>query len=142
MFFFQNLTTWQGERINNVRYGSLASWSDAELAEIGLYRAYPPAEIPEGKKPSTEVEWDGEGVRYVLEDIPPPPRRRVEKWTIVERVNAAGKAAEADALLNMPGNEFAKFRWLAPVESVFYDDPDTLAMLTVLDLDPGVIMAP
>ena len=66
-------------------------------------------------------------------------RRRVDKWSIVERVNAAGKAA---VLLNLPGNEFAKFRWLAPIDSVFFDDPDTVAMVTALDLDPEVIMAP
>ncbi len=142
--YFQDLIRWNGERVNSVRLPANAAtaWSDAELAAIGLYRAYPPAEIPEGKQPSAAVEWDGEGVRYVLEDIPPPPRRRVDKWLIIERVNAAGKAAEADALLNMPGNEFAKFRWLAPVESVYFDDADTVAMIVALGLDPDEILAP
>ncbi|WP_156911728.1 hypothetical protein [Kaistia adipata] len=141
--FSRNLIRWDpSQRINGIRYGrDIARWPDEDLAAIGLYRAKPPDVIPEGMQPGAGVEWDGSSVRYVLEEIPPAPRRRVEKWLIIERVNAAGKAAAADALLNLPGNEFAKFRWLAPVESVFFDDPDTVAMVEALELDPDVIMA-
>jgi hypothetical protein len=141
--YFQNLTRWNGERINDVLYprNIAALWSDAELAEIGLYRAYPPEAIPEGKQISGAVEWDGDGVRYVLEDIPPPPRRRVDKWLIAERIEAAGKSDDAYDLLTAPGNRGAFIKWNMPVESVYFDDAETVAMLTALGLDPEVILA-
>lgn len=69
-------------------------------------------------------------------------RRRVDKWLIIERVNSAGNAAAADVLLNMPGNEFSKYRWLAPAGSVYFDDPETVAIVGSLGLDPAAIMAP
>lgn len=82
------------------------------------------------------------GVPYELYDEEAAPRRRVEKWLIIERVAVAGKSAAAKALLDAPGNEVALFKWNAPIASVFFDDPDTLAMLAVLELDPEVIMGP
>jgi hypothetical protein len=73
---------------------------------------------------------------------PAKERRRVQKWLIIERVDAAGKASAAKALLDMPGSEAALFRWYAPVDSVYFDDPATVAMVEALGLDPEVIMAP
>lgn len=72
----------------------------------------------------------------------PVPRRKVDKWVIIERVAAAGKGAQAKALLNAPGNETALFKWNAPVVSVYFDDPDTVQMILALGLDPEIIMAP
>jgi hypothetical protein len=70
--YSQDLTRWNGERINDVLYprNIAALWSDAELAEIGLYRAKTPTTIPDGKVVGSEVEWGGSGVRYKLVDGP------------------------------------------------------------------------
>lgn len=73
--YFQNLTRWNGERVNGVRLpaNAASAWSDAELEAVGLYRAYPPDVIPDGMRTNAAVEWDGAGVRYVLEPVPPVP---------------------------------------------------------------------
>jgi hypothetical protein len=138
--FSQNLTRWAGERINGVRLPANAAtaWSDAELAAIGLYRAYPPVEIPEGKQPSASVEWDGQGVRYVLEDA---PRRRVLKAIVEQRLIEAGLMDAAYIALSSSGAMFA--RWYSRIsDSVFFDDPDALALLTAIGANAEEIMAP
>ncbi|MET4636142.1 hypothetical protein [Kaistia defluvii] len=76
MIFFRDLTRWDPTvRIDGVLYPASIAWlwSDAEMAAIGLYRAKAPSVLPDGKQPGPAVEWAGEGVRYVLEDIPPAP---------------------------------------------------------------------
>lgn len=73
---------------------------------------------------------------------PIPVRRRVQKWLIAERIEAAGKSDAAYDLLTMPGNRGAFIKWNMPVESVYHDDADTVAMLAALGLDPEVILAP
>ena len=73
---------------------------------------------------------------------PIPARRRVDKWVIAERIEAAGKSDAAYDLLTMPGNRGAFIKWNMPVESVYFDDAATVAMLAALQLDPEVILAP
>jgi len=104
-----------------------------------------PAEIPAGKR---RVSLGADGVTFVdgeptwiLEDVPLPPRRMVPKSLVTQRVIDAGKIDQAMALLQMDWAKFA--RWVAPDQpAVYFDDPDTLAMLDVLELDPEGIMAP
>jgi hypothetical protein len=74
--FFEDLTPWEGERIDGVLYplyiGTL--WSDAQLEAIGLYRPLPADTVPEGKMViSTSPEWVEGVLKYVhvLEDEPP-----------------------------------------------------------------------
>lgn len=68
-------------------------------------------------------------------------RRMVPKSLVTQRVIDAGKIDQAMALLQLDWAKFA--RWVAPDQkAVYFDDPDTLAMLEVLELNPGVIMAP
>lgn len=71
----------------------------------------------------------------------PLTRRRVEKWLIAGRIEAAGKSDAAYELLTTPGNRAAFIKWNMPIESVFHDDPDTLLFINALGLDPAVIMA-
>lgn len=73
---------------------------------------------------------------------PIPARRRVEKWLIAERIEAAGKSEDAYELLTMPGNRGAFIKWNMPVQSVFHDDADTVEMIAALGLDPEQILAP
>lgn len=96
--------------------------------------------IPEGNRSTGAVLVNG--VPQWTYEPEPVERRRVDKWLIIGRVSAAGKGPEAKALLNMSGNEDAYFRWMAPVESVFFDDPETVGMILALGLVPEEILAP
>ena len=77
----------------------------------------------------------------MLEESPPPPRRMVAKLVVTQRVIDAGKIDQAMAMLQMDWAKFA--RWVEPDQSaVYFDDPDTVAMVAALELDPEVLMAP
>lgn len=116
--YFANATPWLGERIDGVLHPASIGdlWSDAELAAIGLYRAYPPDEIPEGEQVGTAVMWDGVGIRFVLEDIPvlPPPDRVTSRQFFLQL-----DALDEDA----PGTYDAVMGWVAsqsrPVRDAF-----------------------
>lgn len=72
---------------------------------------------------------------------PVTARTLVSKSTVMARVIAAGKMAQAQTTLWSMPDKFA--RWFAPDQpSVFADDPDTVAFITSLGLDPKVILAP
>jgi hypothetical protein len=74
---------------------------------------------------------------------PPPedqPRSMVAKSVVQSRIIDAGKMADAKALLDANPVYFA--RWFAPDHpSVYCDDPDAMALVTALGLDPTVILA-
>lgn len=68
---------WRGEPINDVRYPlSISdSWSDEELAAIGLYRPAPADPVPEGKISTGQLVQRVDGVVkwvHTLEDAPEP----------------------------------------------------------------------
>lgn len=68
---------WLGAALNNITYPRNIEqlWLDTELAEIGLYHAAPPDEVPEGKRVvSSTIEIVNDIIKTVniLEDIPPP----------------------------------------------------------------------
>lgn len=144
--FFEWLAPWAGERIGDVQHSPQieALWTDEQLAEIGLYRPEPGEDPPEGYQvASSAPQWIDGVMRYVNVFEPIPyERRRVDKWLIVNRIAAEGKGAEAKALLDAPGNEVAFFQWIAPIQSVYFDDEATVAMIEYLGLDPEKIMAP
>jgi hypothetical protein len=111
-------------------------WSSTEAAYV--------ENVPDGAGltyVTTEEELSGVLAEYGLVG-PIAIRRRVEKWVIAERIEAAGKSDAAYDLLTMPGNRGAFIKWNMPVESVYFDDADTVAMLAALGLDPEVILAP
>ncbi|MFI5409152.1 hypothetical protein [Kaistia sp. UC242_56] len=104
-----------------------------------------PAEIPSGKRP---ISTGADGVEliagvptWILEDEPPAPRRQVLKAVVEQRLIEAGLMDAAFAALSSSGVLFA--RWYSRIsDSVFFDDPDALALLDVIGADPEVIMAP
>jgi hypothetical protein len=111
-------------------------WSSASGGYVGA--------LPNGAgvtRIANEAELTEVLVAYGLPG-PIPARRRVDKWVIAERIEAAGKSDAAYDLLTMPGNRGAFIKWNMPVESVYFDDVDTVAMLMALGLDPEVILAP
>jgi hypothetical protein len=78
---------------------------------------------------------------------PPPPldaaptRRRVPKSVITARFVAAGKAAVALQALQSNAELFLKW-FVSDKGDVFADDPDTVAFVTALGLDPNEILQP
>lgn len=65
----------------------------------------------------------------------------VLKSTVQARIIAAGKMDQAYAALITDKTKFA--RWFAPDRPVVNcDDPDAVALLTSIGLDPAVILAP
>jgi len=82
----------------------------------------------------------GEFARMRLAAAQPGPARWfVPKLVIVERLEAAGKLAQAVAALE--GSSLAvQQRWAAAVE-IHNDDPDALALLIAIAADPEAILA-
>ena len=122
-----------GTQISPVKTG----WSNGEYSALSVTEF----ETPEGKvtvgSPSYEL-VNGEVVEtYTVEDY----RGRVRKSIVQERLTDAGKMGEAYALLTTMPDKFG--RWFAPDRPYVYcDDPDSIAFLNALDLDPDVILAP
>jgi len=143
--YFQWLAPWRGERINDIQYPLSIEFTMpyADKVALGLYQALIPADIPAGEMvdPAEDaVRWDEEaGAVYKTLIAEPIERRRVAKWVIVNRLSSMGLGDAALALLMAPGNGAAFFRWVAPVESVYFDDIETVAMLAALGLDPDQI---
>lgn len=70
----------------------------------------------------------------------PPARRRISKEVIRQRVENEGKIDQAMQMIMANPSVFS--RWTLPGRTdVFVDDPDTLAMLKALKLDPAKILA-
>jgi len=118
-----------------------AGWSEAGLRIATVL----PPEIVAGKR---RVSLGPDGVTFVdgkptwiLEDIPPEPRRMVPKSVVTQRVIDAGMIDQAMAALQ---SDWAKFaRWVAPDQpAVYFDDADTVVMIEALGLDPEQILAP
>jgi hypothetical protein len=104
-----------------------------------------PAEMPPGKRPVSSgvdgVELISGEPTWILEDEPPAPRRQVQKALVEQRLIEAGLMDAAFAALSSSGVLFA--RWYSRIsDSVFFDDPDALALLDAIGADPEVIMAP
>lgn len=72
---------------------------------------------------------------------PPAERAMIAKSTVMQRIIDAGKMGSAFAALTANPIYFA--RWFAPDHpAVFSDDPDAVAFVVALDLDPATILAP
>lgn len=72
---------------------------------------------------------------------PAAPRRQVLKAVVEQRLIEAGLMDAAFAALSSSGVLFV--RWYSRIsDSVFFDDPDALALLDAIGADPEVIMAP
>lgn len=69
------------------------------------------------------------------------PRALLPKSLVTQRIIDAGKIAQAvTALMSQPAL-FA--RWVAPDHGqVYADDPDAVALITALGLDPDEVLAP
>ncbi len=73
-----------------------------------------------------------------------PPYHAVSPYRIVRRLEAAGLAAPALAVLEAPDNAVLKARFytLAAAGGIPADDPDAIALVLAAGGDPAVILAP
>lgn len=70
-----------------------------------------------------------------------PPRRIVDRRTIIERLDKADLLDLAEAaLLSAPA--ITRWKWNTAGEGVYADDPETLAFLKAIGADPDSILAP
>lgn len=103
---------------------------------LGAFDAPPPGGIEVAFPPRhAGATWTGE---HWVE--PPPPPHKVLRGTIVDRLIAAGLDDEAEAALTLAGAQTRR-RW----ESrwwVWSNDPDAVAIMTVIGADAAVILAP
>lgn len=133
--------TLPGGEPNTVISPPQAGWEGFGFRIAQVIPADPP---PEGKVAVARTVELIDGVPaelLTLEDAPPEPRRMVAKSLVTQRVIDAGKIDQAMAMLQMDWAKFA--RWVAPDQpAVYFDDPDAIAMIEALELDPEVIMAP
>lgn len=66
------------------------------------------------------------------------PPRRLSSYRIVRRIEAAGKLAEAQAILD--ANAGMKWRFIT-APGILVDDPDLVAGIKAIGLDPAEILA-
>jgi hypothetical protein len=79
--------------------------------------------------------WKGEAL-----SAPPPIRSLVLKSVMVDRLHAAGLLEAARTALD-GASLYDRERWNTR-DSVYSDDPTTIALLTAIGADPAVILAP
>lgn len=85
-----------------------------------------------------------DGLVQVLRAANVPPYHSVSPYRIVRRLEAAGLAAPALAVLEAPENAVLKARFytLAGAGGIPADDPDAIALVQAAGADPAVILAP
>lgn len=96
--------------------------------------------VPIIGKVSVPGEWVAEDdPRVVAYLSPPTPPRRLSAYRIVRRVEEAGKLEAAAAILD--ANPALKWRFIT-AGGILVDDPDLIAGLRALGLDPDAVLAP
>lgn len=70
-----------------------------------------------------------------------PPYHAVTPYRIVRRLEAAGVAAQAIAVLEAPANAVLRWRFTT-LAGVPADDPDARALIAAAGADPDEILAP
>lgn len=122
-----------GTQISPVKPG----WSNGEYSALSVTEFV----IPEGKVMTGSPLYtfmEGEVIETCeITDFRP----MVLKSVVQSRIIDAGKMGDAYALLTAHPDKFA--RWFAPDHTrVYCDDPDSIAFLQALSLDPEIFLAP
>jgi hypothetical protein len=122
------------EEINNVRE-QLPPEARAPNSGFGA------KQLDDGKYELTVPnQWVGAVNNADPERAPPSPTRTVPKSLVMSRLVEAGKIDEAFTALMSEPALFA--RWFSPDRQVVNsDDPDTIAFLESLGVDPDAILA-
>lgn len=94
-----------------------------------------------GSKEDAEYQqWLTEGNVPDPADQPPPPTVYKEKNSIQLQLIAAGKMADARAILNRPGNEDNKDLWNGAYK-IAYDDQAVRGMISAVGMDAEIVMS-
>lgn len=113
-------------------------WTEADLALHGLAVAEPFA-VPAGQviDPTGQEGFEERnGKVYQVLGTRSAPRRRVRKSTIIARLTDEQLVAALEILTPRQME-----RWRAPDQpTVYYDDPETVAVLTAIGADPAEVM--
>lgn len=70
-----------------------------------------------------------------------PPRRIVDRRTIIERLAEADLLDLAEAAL-LAAPVLTRWKWNTAGEGVYFDDAETIAFLKAIGADPDLILAP
>ncbi len=110
------------------------AWSSAARGFVDVAQADP--------ERVTRIE-SMDSLKQVLRAANVPPYHSVSPYRIVRRLEAAGFAASALAVLDAPENAVLKARFytLAGAGGIPTDDPDAIALVLVAGADPAVILA-
>lgn len=121
------------------KYAEFSNLKEAQGHVLAHIERWPEAFVTKSVSDNVMDWWvDGQTVTVVL---PEPPRRKIAKSLVQQRLIDAGKIDAAHAALWSNKASFA--RWFAPDHpEVYADDPDALALLAAIGADPDVIMAP
>lgn len=113
-------------------------WTAGDLEPYGARLAVPfVAPVGEIIKPfGLETFEEVGGIVHQIRETIPAPRRMVRKSTIIARLTDQ-QLEDAMALLDIRQAE----RWRAPDQPrVYFDDPDTVAVLTAVGADVATVM--
>jgi len=148
------LNPWTGEHLNGIAYPANIEqlWADADLGAIGLARPAPFV-APSGQvavgAASYQLQPDGTIAQvYATQAAPAAAPATIPKSVVVGRIIAAGNNAQGTAYIEVAkqalfANAAAFARWIAADHPVVNaDDPDVIAMVKGIGLDPTVILAP
>jgi len=147
------LQPWQGEPLNDIRYQTNIAdlWSDDELAAIGLVKPVPfvaPAGQVTVGSPTYQLVDGAVQEIYATAPAPAAPTPTILKSVVTARIIAAGNNVDGKAYIALAqaallGNAAAFARWIAADQpSVNANDPDAVALVKGIGLDPAVILAP
>lgn len=70
-----------------------------------------------------------------------PPRRRVDRLTIIKRLDVLGLLGVAEKAI-AAADPLTRWRWNTAVEGVYADDEDTRNLLKAIGANPDVVLAP
>lgn len=76
-----------------------------------------------------------------LDEPIPELRRRVDRLTIIKRLDVLGLLDEAEAAI-LAAPALTRWRWNTATEGVYSDDPETIAFLEAIGANPDAILAP
>lgn len=104
-------------------------------------------DIPDDTRKQIEDAWTPEVVAAYAEATKPEPaagrgrRRRVDRLTIIKRLDVLGLLNEAEAAI-LAAPAITRWRWNIATEGVYADDPETIGFLQSIGANPDVILAP
>ena len=104
------------------------------------------SDLPDDVQKQIEAEWTPEIIAAYQEATkpeppPPPPRRRVDRLTIIKRLDVLGLLDVAEKAI-AAADPLTRWRWNVATDGVYADDEDTRDFLKKIGANPDAILAP